>query len=795
MAATIFPAPSAAQLTDQGGTVVLARFKTGDVAINSTQLPAGSYYLTMQGSGDIDIFPYTGSQLGARIRRVAISGSTTVQITVPSGVSGLAFSGSYDGPLVFQTIASASSVIFGATQIQLDATYLDFTSYDWKPIAGSPFFITWSAGYSTIVNMDTGTTVTTAVGGTRPVRASDNAFITANNFSTLYAYNPSTGTIVFANGYGQGSNNSRIYRTTDQGLTWSTPQTNLQNNMAYWNNAQYEGSNFYVTAGWTGSSIGVRLIYVSSNDGANWSLLDLTSFYMNSSNTPLSRIAYSPTANRYIALPLPNNTNPSSGYDTVWNLGSSGTSYVAMYQVAPYGNGWTQGGYIPANDVHSGRFILIDSLGHSKRSDDGITWVADAPSAYGTSFVTRFNEGYEGYVQSIVGATTYGGNAIRFGALRNDQSTGSNDIILFDGNGNRTGLSVGWNSPFSSSNPANRIAQASNSPANSRRRIVLARPGDSVRPHRISEEAVNAALTSPSGFSTGYATDLNSRTYYSTRYDLAVLQGSDNNLYTNFSKKPQVVPSNRIWTNTQTKDTVETSGGTIFVLSANGETLRSTDGINWVNGPNLTITNIGAGNHLGVLGNTILCSRGSNSQVYVSLDQGVSFFAITMPSTGTGTDTAWRITSNGTLFIAIANASNQVWRSTDGMSWTYTGATSPVNSYPWRAGDICFGPAISGNTTLYRFTPGGAAVVSYTNPNSSFDNSIVQFGSEYAMVPFGQTTTTFYTSANGSSWTARSILTNRVWQTALGSPSFAIAFSGATSLAEKFISTRTVTVV
>lgn len=798
MAATVFPAPSASQLTDQGGQVVLARFKSGDVAITSAQLPVGTYYLTTQGAGDLDIFPYANGQLGARIRRVQVAGSTTVQISIPAGSAGLAFSGSYDGPLVFQTIASASSVIFGATQVQVDVSYLDFTNYDWKPIPNSPLFITWNVGYSTIVNINTGAAVTTALGGTRPVRSNDLGFITANNFTTLYGYNPSTGTICFANGYSGGTRDSYIYRSTNQGLTWSLVVSNVPNDYGYWNNCQFEGSNFYVTAGWTGTSQGLRKIYVSSNDGATWSFIDLTNQYFNSANTPLSRIVYSPTANRYIALPLPNSNTTASGYDTVWNLGSSGTSYVDRVQVTvPGGNGWTQGGYIPANDQHSGRFILISDQGHSRRSDDGLTWVTDTSTAFGSSFVNRFNEGYEGYVQSFIGIATNGSpTTIRFAALRNDQSNGFRDVLLYDGNGSRGQVNY-WISPYSSGNSPTRVSQISNDPTTSARRAVVALPGDSTRFHRITTEAYQSALISPSGFAGTYHTDSSSRNYYSSRYDLAIIPAQNGNLFSNASVKPRIIPSDQIWSNTNSKDIIETSGGTIFVLAANGETLRTTNGTNWSNGPTLTMTHTGTGQHLGCIGNTILVSRGASSQVHVSLDQGASFFTTTMPSTGNASDTAWRITSNGTFFLAIANASGQVWRSTDGMSWTNTGGSSGgFSAFPWRAGDICFGAASSGNTTLGRFTPGGSTVVTYTNPNSSFENAIVQFGSEYAMLPYylSNNQTTFYTSSNGSTWTARSILDSRFWNGGMGSPSFAVAFSGAASVATKVISTRTVTV-
>jgi hypothetical protein len=132
------------------------------------------------------------------------------------------------------------------------------------------------------------------------------------------------------------------------------------------------------------------------------------------------------------------------------------------------------------------------------------------------------------------------------------------------------------------------------------------------------------------------------------------------------------------------------------------------------------------------------------------------------------------------------------------LAWTNTGQTNGgFTGLVWRAGDIAFGPASSGTSTLIRTLPSGGTLLNFTNPNTSFENMFVQFGSGYAMLPIctsAQLTDTFYTSTNGSTWTARSILSNLRWSSGLGSGGFAAIFASVASQGNRIISSRTVTV-
>lgn len=789
MAATVFPAPSASQLTDQGGQVVLARFKSGDVAITSTQLPAGNYFVTAQGSGALQIFSYTNSNLGSQIKSIVVNGSTTTQISVLAGYTGLVFTGDYDGPLVFQTIANASSVLLSAASVAITDTYSDFTGSIWRPITNSPFMITWSSGYSTIVNIDTGVSVTTQAGGTRPVYAYSPVFITGD-YDTLYGYNPSTGTIIFANGYGQGNYNSVIYRSTNQGLSW-TAVTTLTDTYAYWSIADFVGSNFYITCGWTGTSQTRRLLYVSTNDGASWTFLDLSIYAAN--NSPLTKILYSPIANRYIATSIPPGaqSTPQQSMREIWNLGSSGTSLVSYYTPpsTPGGQSYSNAGYIPANDVHSGRFIIVDNLGTTIRSDDGLAWVNDFTNTSGVGSMRRYGQNYTASAIGILGGQ------LRFIATGND-TNGYQTGFIFDGNGGRQ--NTYWASlPWNINNAANYLEQVSPQPITGNRRMMVARKqtGSGLDVNRLVVE-INNGFTTPSGFS-GLYPPQGFRAHYSVKNDLFLFNSSTNQrLYSNNSAKPRVVPSDLIWNDTGAKDFAETSNGTILVLSSTQELFRSTNGTSWAQ-QQLNQSWLGLGRNIATLNNTVIISRGTNNQIYVSSDAGQSFFLISMPSTGNASDTAWRVASNEKFFFATANATGQVWSSTDGLVWTYTNQSGQANGFIWKAGGHLFTDPAAGNSTISRIVPNTSAIVSFTHPNSAISYGFYQFGSEIAMIPIlnsGQNTSTFYTSSNGSSWTARSNLSNRRWMSSVGHPAFTIAFASDDSVGEKISTTRTVTV-
>lgn len=794
MAATVFPAPSAAQLTDQGGTVVLARFKTGNVAITSAQLSAGTYFLTGQGSGLLTVRAYTGSTSGGAILNMSINGSTTSQIVVPAGVSGLTFEGTYNGPLVFQTIASASAVTFGAATIQVDLSLADFSSSSWRPIPKSPYYITWNNGYSSIANLDTGSIVT-QTSGTRPVYAYNQSYINGG-YDTLYGYNPSTGTIVFANGYGSGSYNAVIYRTTNLGLSWSTPQTNLSDNYAYWDAAQFVGNNFYVACGTTGTGSLREYFYVSTNDGASWTFVNLGSekllrkFGYNSDTQ-----TYYGFCNQYIS------GSPSTSWlNRVYNLGSSGTSLSSTTTISMNNPITVWSDFVPTSNGVTGAFYAIDQYARLYKWD-GTTFSVASTSLEG-SYYGQEPYGKSGFENSYVNIPTDLVNASAIPYFAGKNSSGYGVFMFYNPKTNSASASQVTGGIFSSaSNYPDRCSNLSLNPTTNQTRIGVFK--DNIG-NGYQNGGPGGTPLSPSGFSGKVGNFDNQRSYFSEKFQKAYFISSDPNNYVYRSENAtKLVPSIAVYNNGDTKSGFYETTETLFFPWWNGSMYinRTFDGINFespIQVPGV-VSWLGY-NQVAVLGKTIVVwngnTVGANNTYRVSIDQGSSWFAISQPATGNTSD-VMRVFSDGNFIYSRASNSGKLYRTADGLSWTDTGTTWSNLPY-WQTGTTAFSSYTSGNSTQYFYPGNSTAEIAHTNPNSSYNWTPVKFGSGYALLYRAESNSTqlnyFYSSDNGVSWTQRTVLNNRRWSGGFGSDNFAVIQSSYETFTQRIITSRTVTV-
>lgn len=794
MAATIFPAPSASQLTDQGGQVVLARFKSGDVAIPLTALSAGTYFVTAQGSGILTASTYANGNLGPQILSFVVSGSTTAQIVVPSGVTGLVLTGTYNGPIVFQTLQSASNVLFGAVQVQLDTSFPDFTSETWAAITNSPFYITWNSGYSTIVNFDTGVAVTTDAGSNRPIYASNQGYLNGRP-EWLYAYNPSTGTICFTNGY-SGQYNSTIYRSTNQGLTWS-PISSVTGNYYYWDSTQFEGANFYVTAGWTGQSSGVQLFYVSANDGVTWTARSISTTV---SQEGVRKIVYSPQLNKYVAFTLLHDSQGASPpyTQTLAVLTADGTDIAQTINFYPPSSvGFVNAEWLRPSNGNPGRFVLVEQNGAISSSQDGISWSQWIGSGWASySYLWRY--GKYGFVHSyrnepINPATTtgavmftrYDGNSYRY-----------NMVVPSDGNVYGQMFS---NPPFTFYGAAESFTQLSNEPVTGLTRATVFRSGTDYG-HRYIKE-LSTTLYSPSGWSGNFNTNSNGNAYFSEKFQKAYIVTQDQSIYRS-ENATKLLPSILVGgTGVGKTHWIETKSGTLLLLDASNYVWRTTDGINFTTTYVPINSYLGSGHGQIATYNDIIvitsgAQTGTNRYLYVSVDQGASFFRLDHPNTGTSTEYL-RVYSTGASLISKGSGSGKIFTSTDGLTWTDTSRTWNFNPF-YKTGDGYFSNFTASAQQAF-FPPNASIELTFNSPNQSYSWYPAKFGSGYALFYIaGHSSDTqlnyFYTSENGVSWTQRSILPYIRWTGGFGGNSFGIAYSNYEKTAQKVIATRTVTV-
>lgn len=142
-------------------------------------------------------------------------------------------------------------------------------------------------------------------------------------------------------------------------------------------------------------------------------------------------------------------------------------------------------------------------------------------------------------------------------------------------------------------------------------------------------------------------------------------------------------------------------------------------------------------------------------------------------SAGTGCTVSYgAVYFNGSYFLAIADGTNKVAKSTDGIAWTestrtgWTTATSlnPIVWNPVRSEWLCaeYASSSPGTMNIWSSTDGIAWTGVTTISSQSFSALMCSPGGLYALLDYSISTDVL-TSTDGATWTAQSIVTNNVF--------------------------------
>ena len=771
-------------LTDQGGTVVLSQFKTGDVAISYADLASGSYYLTIIGQGTLQISYYGNGSVNAPFKTITANGSTTVLVALDASYDGLAFTGSYDGPLVFQTITAASTATLGSATYAVTANYVDFSTSHWRTIENSSLW--W--GY-TGTNIVTFYDMDTKVGTTSPAvfgRANGGNIGVGTSPSWMIARNPNTGTLIFANGYGQGGN-SLIRRSTDGGATWSNVTTITANAYGYWDSAQYEGSNFYITAGWTGQNQGLTYYYVSSNDGLTWTLRNAAGA---NSNEGFRKIVYSQQLNKYFGFSLlhPSQSQSPPYTEHYWDLGADGTGVPTVLSNYPPSEAWVNVAELPpAENGDPGKLVMVTQNGYVKTSSDGINWVFH-PNSNSLGYTWMYRYGNEQFSNSRVyyGPSSY--NRLYFS--RRDGNSYKYWMVIADGSSTFISTAGFFGSPFSAGQSPAYGGQLSREPGTNAQRMSLM--AYNVASRYVKD--VSATIYSQSGISAAFGNGTSKWGFYSPTWDTTFIQADDSKLYRSEvggDPLPSILVSGSAVNRAKMVET--TSGALIYADTGSTGVFRSTNGgLNWTF-QSLAGINGGMTNMLATYNGTVVVTDNSSTNLWVSTDDGQNYFKVSISFTGNGSDRAY-LGSNALGFIMRATNTGKTYFSTNGIDWIEQPSASSTSSFN-TAGDAVFS-IISGTSTGYVVLPNLTNWLSYTTPTSSYTWMVNKLGSGYIMQSINSSTyiSYFYTSDNGLSWTQRVLLNNKRWGFGMGSDTFALVASNNDGDISKIESSKSISI-
>lgn len=190
---------------------------------------------------------------------------------------------------------------------------------------------------------------------------------------------------------------------------------------------------------------------------------------------------------------------------------------------------------------------------------------------------------------------------------------------------------------------------------------------------------------------------------------------------------------------------------------------RSTDGTNWTKVINTSSAFVNV-EYDGTTYVAVASSDYSGSGLYYSSD-GISWTAVTaFPANYSAGNTYSLTYGNGTFVFCGYNTASSEYRlaySTNGSTWTALSSPAGNSSQPWRlmhngltSASSKFLAWNSGNTTLYS-SVNGTTWSSISLPATSGVNSTMHYGNGlWCYVP-SEGSTSYYTSPDGATWTAR----------------------------------------
>lgn len=741
MSVAAFPAGASAK-TAQGGDLVLSRYKQGSAVVTTTDLPAGNYYLTIEGTGAIFIYSYTGTTTGALITSATASGATTVSLTVPSGVSGIFVSGSYVGPMSFQKITSATPAVVSATSFSEQPLAYDFGNMNqWKKIQNSSKFIRFELEVSPnvyrvlIADAATGqiTQYSNALTGYR-----DNAGnqLTAKPMAAIEA----NGAIIVSFSSPSG-NSPYIYRSPNGRTNW----TNVHGMLSGYNyNDVLEYNNGLFMLHSTGSASTAQTNYYTSSNGITWTNRNLPA----SGN--LLDVEYV-GGNWVLFTGKGKNSGATPAASTNYYTSSDGITWTTRDYVNP---GWKAGAA-----VYSNTMFVIDENAVIKSSTDGITWsvYADLQSSYSSYGANATGEAFGASIPDNADGT--GGAWL---PITLDTNT-SDGLVVWCRPGQAASVRTYTSSPFATS------TEAGQHPMNVNSRLALMSNGSRV----LHYATLTGATRRVSGVIGNTGDQVNPGSYYSKKFLRWYFASYSGIYYSDVNDPTKWTLGRALSGSNMPSNFVDTDDA--IVVTVAGSAYRSIDGITF------TQHSLSQANYPNASGSSLAFYRGkliaatNGSQIQISNDMGKTWFSFTV----TNLNAPKHVASNSLGFFIEGTAStgNGHWYSSDGLNWTQASGSSTSNPMITQG-------SVNG-LTLYKVTSASSGQLMTENINlnkinitypTTSNGIAVQIGNQIAFVP-RTLTATYYTTDNGITWTSRSFSNQGAWRTIGGNDSLFAAQS------------------
>ena len=752
MSVNAFPVGASAK-TAQGGDLVLSRYKQNNVVVTTTDLPAGNYYLTVEGTGAVSIYSYTGTTTGALLTSATVTGATTISLTIPSGVSGIFVTGSYNGPMSFQRITSATPAVISATSFSEQPLAFNFGNTQiWKKIQNSSKFIRFELESSPnvyralIADAATGqiTRYNTALTG---YRDSANNQLTAKPTAAIEA----NGAIIVS--FMSEGNSPYIYRSANGGASWTNVHTMLA---SYLYNDVLEYNNGLFMLHSTGSASTAQTYYYTSTNGISWTKRDLPV----SGN--LLDVEYV-SGNWVLFTGKGKNSGATPGTSTNYYTSSDGITWTTRDYVNP---GWKAGAA-----VYSNTLFVIDENAVIKSSTDGITWsvYADLQSSYSSYGANATGEAFGASIPDNTEGT--GGAWL---PITQDSDTSTGRVVQC-----RPGQSAAIRS-YTSLPQFGTSGESGQHPMNVNGRLALM--SNSARILHFA--TTSSALNRISGVIGVLNSTETNNYFWSKRFSRWYFTTGTYVYYSDVNDPTKWNVSRQLIDNATATNLVETNNSVIFIHG--NYVYRSTDGVTFITNAHagLSTSMSATGSHIAFYNGRVVARTGE-ANVQVSNDNGLTWYKVT--PTNMGASGPRNISSMSMGFLVeggTATTGTAHWYSTDGVTWiqgTGTGTGNPMITVGSVNGITLFKQS---NSTNAQVMPDSTTLnkISTTFPTTT-DGLAVQLGDQIAYF-LRSNTTGYFTTNNGFTWTFRNLSFQSTWRFAGGNDSQAVVFGFANTLAQ-----------
>lgn len=751
-------ATSSAGVTDDGGVVVKSTSKQS-AAVHlplDAALVAGSYLLKITGTGTLFVNTYTGTTLGGKLATINSNAQKSITLVIPSGITGLYFSGSYSGPIVFQTVASAANAVIATKTFVEKSRYSEYTSpaKNIQFIEGTNLGIKWVAGN----NIQTIDLTTGAV-----IRTSTEGFFLPNTGTTSSAGGwtrvlKNGDTLVFGQGY-NGSASLNFWRSLDNGVTWSSfASASAPFNAPYAETLKFINGRYYALIAGDGTGSSSSNGYFYSNNGSTW-----TYGVISGASNSYTEMAY---GNGIYVAAVAGGYAYFGNSTTVYWTSTDGLSWTS--RTSPIANRTTLALFYKDNFF----WMHLDN-DTVYRSSDGLNW---------SSFSIGYSpQGKRGIYQNA-GNQTY---------VQESYSVGDNGYWFVTSNyelvyvpfvntvSNKVAYQTKSRTPFDSTYGAIMIYRLANgkyitTSHNSSLNTALYYFNNLSTTWDMTLSSVSGMPVSMPGYKVFMSKKFN-RYYYA---DVAGtgLWYSNVGTPTNWTKVSNVTLSGA-----QYNDRIFETENYLSVLASPTLIYRTSDGVNWSSVTIASDASIEAsvpGLAFAVNGRTIIArTTKAGEYLAVSSDEGVTWNVVCVNQSGSSFATGGNLYVNSTSEGFIATQGNIYYISKDGLIWEkMPSVPNGTIEHISVANDTAFSLHTVSSPTRYMktATSGLIATTTLTSPFGGTNKvTINQLGTGFILVGGsnyngGLNTSACYTSPDGVTWTQYNLPQQGVWYGMIG---------------------------